>query len=89
MTLVFVFELNLQPIVEVFSLLAIATSYIGFVLGLTDFLADCEFFSDFVWLIHESSMLTDLLTYLLRSLIENQRANAPTYLQYVSCVSML
>ncbi|KAK9273440.1 hypothetical protein L1049_018250 [Liquidambar formosana] len=28
------------PIVEVFSLLAIATSYIGFVLGLTDFLAD-------------------------------------------------
>ncbi|XP_012075989.1 tyrosine-specific transport protein isoform X1 [Jatropha curcas] len=28
------------PIVEVFSLLAIATSYIGFVLGLADFLAD-------------------------------------------------
>ncbi|KAG5517286.1 hypothetical protein RHGRI_037890 [Rhododendron griersonianum] len=28
------------PIVQVFSLLAIATSYIGFVLGLTDFLAD-------------------------------------------------
>ncbi|XVF69466.1 hypothetical protein PTKIN_Ptkin11bG0084500 [Pterospermum kingtungense] len=28
------------PIVEAFSLLAIATSYIGFVLGLTDFLAD-------------------------------------------------
>uniref|UniRef100_A0A5B7AQY3 Tyrosine-specific transport protein n=1 Tax=Davidia involucrata TaxID=16924 RepID=A0A5B7AQY3_DAVIN len=28
------------PIVEVFSLLAIATSYIGFVLGLSDFLAD-------------------------------------------------
>ncbi|PON59204.1 Tryptophan/tyrosine permease [Parasponia andersonii] len=28
------------PVVEVFSLLAIATSYIGFVLGLTDFLAD-------------------------------------------------
>ncbi|GAB2218449.1 hypothetical protein Drorol1_Dr00001672 [Drosera rotundifolia] len=28
------------PIVETFSLLAIATSYIGFVLGLTDFLAD-------------------------------------------------
>ncbi|KAL4282744.1 hypothetical protein GQ457_16G007110 [Hibiscus cannabinus] len=31
------------PIVEGFSLLAIATSYIGFVLGLSDFLADCEF----------------------------------------------
>lgn len=28
------------PIVEVFSLLAIATSYIGFVLGLSDFLSD-------------------------------------------------
>ncbi|GER55021.1 tyrosine-specific transport protein [Striga asiatica] len=28
------------PIVDVFSLLAIATSYIGFVLGLSDFLAD-------------------------------------------------
>ncbi|XP_071912109.1 uncharacterized protein [Coffea arabica] len=28
------------PIVDIFSLLAIATSYIGFVLGLTDFLAD-------------------------------------------------
>ncbi|OAY57905.1 tyrosine-specific transport protein [Manihot esculenta] len=28
------------PIVEVFSLLAIATSYIGFILGLADFLAD-------------------------------------------------
>ncbi|MCO5573123.1 hypothetical protein L7F22_026888 [Adiantum nelumboides] len=28
------------PIIEVFSLLAIATSYIGFVLGLADFLAD-------------------------------------------------
>ncbi|KAH0455115.1 hypothetical protein IEQ34_017039 [Dendrobium chrysotoxum] len=28
------------PIVEVFSFLAIATSYIGFVLGLTDFIAD-------------------------------------------------
>ncbi|KAE8705744.1 F11F12.5 protein [Hibiscus syriacus] len=28
------------PIVEVFSLLAIATSYIGFILGLSDFLAD-------------------------------------------------
>ncbi|KAG4129858.1 hypothetical protein ERO13_D09G106200v2 [Gossypium hirsutum] len=28
------------PIIEVFSLLAIATSYIGFVLGLSDFLAD-------------------------------------------------
>ncbi|XP_047317785.1 tyrosine-specific transport system-like [Impatiens glandulifera] len=28
------------PVVEVFSLLAIATSYIGFVLGLADFLAD-------------------------------------------------
>lgn len=34
----------LQPIVEVFSLLAIATSYIGFVLGLSDFLADCKWF---------------------------------------------
>lgn len=31
---------TIGPIVEVFSLLAIATSYIGFVLGLTDFLAD-------------------------------------------------
>ncbi|XP_058008932.1 uncharacterized protein LOC110653316 isoform X2 [Hevea brasiliensis] len=29
-----------KPIIEVFSLFAIATSYIGFVLGLTDFLAD-------------------------------------------------
>nr|XP_027082146.1 uncharacterized protein LOC113704439 [Coffea arabica] len=28
------------PIVDIFSLLAIATSYIGFILGLTDFLAD-------------------------------------------------
>ncbi|XVE79031.1 hypothetical protein DITRI_Ditri14bG0025300 [Diplodiscus trichospermus] len=28
------------PIIEVFSLLAIATSYIGFILGLSDFLAD-------------------------------------------------
>ncbi|KAG7022035.1 tyrP-B [Cucurbita argyrosperma subsp. argyrosperma] len=31
---------DVGPIVEVFSLLAIATSYIGFVLGLSDFLAD-------------------------------------------------
>ncbi|KAI5072584.1 hypothetical protein GOP47_0012690 [Adiantum capillus-veneris] len=31
---------NIGPIIEVFSLLAIATSYIGFVLGLADFLAD-------------------------------------------------
>lgn len=31
---------TIGPIVEIFSLLAIATSYIGFVLGLTDFLAD-------------------------------------------------
>lgn len=30
------------PIVDVFSLLAIATSYIGIVLGLADFLADSE-----------------------------------------------
>ncbi|KAL3850205.1 hypothetical protein ACJIZ3_012087 [Penstemon smallii] len=30
------------PIVDVFSVLAIATSYIGFVLGLSDFLADCN-----------------------------------------------
>ncbi|KAF3454093.1 hypothetical protein FNV43_RR04540 [Rhamnella rubrinervis] len=30
----------IEPIVDVFSLLAIATSYIGFVLGLSDFLAD-------------------------------------------------
>lgn len=37
-------NLILQPIVEVFSLLAIATSYIGFVLGLTDFLADCMYY---------------------------------------------
>lgn len=34
----------LQPIVDTFSLLAIATSYIGFVLGLSDFMADCEWF---------------------------------------------
>ncbi|XP_022932959.1 uncharacterized protein LOC111439555 isoform X3 [Cucurbita moschata] len=33
---------DVGPIVEVFSLLAIATSYIGFVLGLSDFLADCK-----------------------------------------------
>ncbi len=33
---------NLQPIIQLFSLLAIATSYIGFVLGLADFLADCK-----------------------------------------------
>ncbi|GAB2230781.1 hypothetical protein Droror1_Dr00015073 [Drosera rotundifolia] len=32
----------LGPIVETFSLLAIATSYIGFVVGLTDFLADSD-----------------------------------------------
>ncbi|KAK2431383.1 tyrosine-specific transport protein [Trifolium repens] len=31
---------TIGPIVEIFSLLAIGTSYIGFVLGLTDFLAD-------------------------------------------------
>ncbi|KAL3621919.1 hypothetical protein CASFOL_034115 [Castilleja foliolosa] len=30
------------PIVDVFSVLAISTSYIGFVLGLSDFLADCK-----------------------------------------------
>ncbi|KAK2971925.1 hypothetical protein RJ640_011706, partial [Escallonia rubra] len=35
-----VMNIILQPIIEVFSLLAIATSYIGFVLGLADFLAD-------------------------------------------------
>lgn len=34
----------LQPIVEVFSFLAIATSYIGFILGLTDFVADCKLY---------------------------------------------
>lgn len=34
----------LQPIVDVFSFLAIATSYIGFVLGLSDFVADCKYF---------------------------------------------
>lgn len=39
----------LQPIVEVFSLLAIATSYIGFVLGLSDFLADCKYLHAFVY----------------------------------------
>ena len=32
----------LQPIVEAFSFLAIGTSYIGFVLGLSDFIADCK-----------------------------------------------
>ena len=32
-----------QPVIEVFSLLAISTSYIGFVLGLADFLSDCMF----------------------------------------------
>lgn len=32
----------MQPIVEVFSFLAIATSYIGFVLGLFDFVSDCK-----------------------------------------------
>jgi len=35
----------MQPIVEAFSLLAIGTSYIGFILGLADFLADCKYFS--------------------------------------------
>ncbi|KAJ6425068.1 hypothetical protein OIU84_025777 [Salix udensis] len=30
------------PIIQAFSFLAIGTSYIGFVLGLSDFLADCE-----------------------------------------------
>lgn len=39
--------LIVQPIIEVFSFLAIATSYIGFILGLTDFLADCEWSSFF------------------------------------------
>jgi tyrosine-specific transport protein len=34
---------GLQPIVEAFSFLAIATSYIGFVLGISDFLADCKY----------------------------------------------
>jgi hypothetical protein len=33
----------LQPIVEAFSFLAIGTSYIGFILGLSDFLADCKY----------------------------------------------
>lgn len=32
----------MQPIVEAFSFLAIATSYIGFVLGLSDFISDCK-----------------------------------------------
>lgn len=31
---------GLAPLIDSFSLLAIATSYIGFVLGLTDFIAD-------------------------------------------------
>ena len=31
---------SLAPLIDSFSLLAIATSYIGFVLGLTDFLSD-------------------------------------------------
>ena len=31
---------GLAPLIDGFSLLAIATSYIGFVLGLTDFLSD-------------------------------------------------
>lgn len=31
-----------QGTVQVFSFFAIATSYIGFVLGLTDFLSDCK-----------------------------------------------
>ena len=31
---------GLAPLIDTFSLLAIATSYIGFVLGLTDFIAD-------------------------------------------------
>lgn len=31
---------GLAPLIDTFSLLAIATSYIGFVLGLTDFLSD-------------------------------------------------
>lgn len=35
-------SLILQPIVEAFSFLAIGTSYIGFVLGLSDFIADCK-----------------------------------------------
>lgn len=34
------FVASLPTVVQVFSLLAVATSYIGFVLGLTDFLAD-------------------------------------------------
>ncbi|KAG6413998.1 hypothetical protein SASPL_126714 [Salvia splendens] len=34
------------PIVDVFSVLAIATSYIGFVLGLSDFLADLSGFAE-------------------------------------------
>ncbi|NTV41563.1 MAG: hypothetical protein HGA61_04825 [Candidatus Moranbacteria bacterium] len=32
----------LQPMIEVFLVLAIATSFIGFVLGVADFLADCK-----------------------------------------------
>lgn len=31
-----------QPTVELFSFLAVATSFIGFVLGLSDFLYDCK-----------------------------------------------
>jgi tyrosine-specific transport protein len=30
------------PTIEVFSLFAVATSYIGFTLGLSDFLCDCK-----------------------------------------------
>jgi hypothetical protein len=33
---------QLQPTIEVFSLFAVATSYIGFTLGLSDFLCDCK-----------------------------------------------
>lgn len=33
---------ELQPTIEVFSLFAVATSYIGFTLGLSDFLCDCK-----------------------------------------------
>jgi hypothetical protein len=41
------FFLVCQPTIEVFSLLAISTSYIGFVLGLADFLSDCRFLKPF------------------------------------------
>ncbi|XP_062082472.1 uncharacterized protein LOC133788863 isoform X2 [Humulus lupulus] len=55
------------PIVEAFSLLAIATSYIGFVLGLSDFLADRKACAVSIDPASTSDIITARSRYLLQS----------------------